>query len=82
MYVRPVVSILSQPNHVRPYLCWLQTAICIFVLKKQQHEFSQQKAKMKVFDKDLKRYSLQKNMYIINGRIQRRKNALWFKKTK
>lgn len=37
---------------------------------------------MKVFDKDLKRYSLQKNMYIINGRIQRRKNALWFKKTK
>ena len=81
MYVRPVTSILSHPNHVQPYLCWLQTAICIFVLKKK-HEFSQQKAKMKVFDKDLKRYSLQKNMYIINGRIQRRKNALWLKKTK
>ena len=48
----------------------------------KKHEFSQRKAKMKVFDKYLKRYSLQKNMYIINGRIQRRKNALWFKKTK
>ena len=81
MYVRPVVSILSQPNHVRPYLCWLQTAICIFVLKKK-HGFSQQKAKMKVFDKDLKRYSLQKNMYIIDGRINKRKNALMLKKTK
>ena len=81
MYVRPVASILSQQNHVQPYLCWLQTAICIFVLKKK-HEFSQQKAKMKVFDKDLKRYSLQKNMYIIDGRINKRKNALMLKKTK
>ena len=37
---------------------------------------------MKVFDKDLKRYSLQKNMYIIDGRINKRKNALMLKKTK